>query len=231
MKIPKANMIFGYPRSGNNWLRYIIEYNTSYSTSGVSLDTQNRKPLYLKFDCIDSSNKSEEHWFVHDHWLKDYGKDKLIFTLRNYKESVVRHILETDKQCSPAKFEQIEQSLREMYMLQLQQYHDYTGPKLLVHYEDTINLDALPKVVDEVTDFLHVWGDDILKKERFLGDIQFHIDNSRGFYRNVGNPASTSDAKSIVWHRNKLTEEQSNRMDEIVKEYPVLFNTYLKQYA
>ena len=84
---PRKNLIYGlgkyelpvlvtYPRSGTNWIRYIIESLTDKPSPGKS-----RK------------KKGSDYGIDRAHAIKKYGKhySKMILVLRDYRECLIRH--------------------------------------------------------------------------------------------------------------------------------------------
>jgi len=79
-----------YPRSGSNWLCYIIEELTRYKVDSSSYQIPGK--LNGKYPLIEKA-----HGHMRFFW-KEFNpeKNKLIFMMRNYKECIVRHLNKTD---------------------------------------------------------------------------------------------------------------------------------------
>jgi len=190
----KYDVMLCYPRSGSHWVRYIIEYLTSWST-GNRIRTN---PL-----------------------------SKLVFIIRNYKESVVKHIM-IDHAASKDSFNRIKEGLKSMYLPPLQVYDECQMDKLFIEYENLTDDDTLRIECKRICDFFDVEKSDQIIN-RFMDNIEQLREQSKILYRRIG-PTET-DGKTNIFHSRVITYEQRKELENICKEYDEkLYDKYLKKY-
>ena len=231
--------ILGRPRSGNNWLRFIIEYLTNYQTAFSPMDTKMRNPLHLLTSSIDSLKKIKDGviWDVHRHddtLLNKVveNKGKLILILRNYKECIIRHHLffkNLDKfsKIKGENFEIIKSQF--FFYLKLVDYFDkYDGEKEIIYYEDIIDKNNIRESLVKIVSFLN---GDFSKIKNFIDSYDSLSSESKDFYKdNLSGSVEASPPGSKIHYSKYLTSEQKQIMDNIIKNsYPNL-EKYLKVY-
>ncbi|PCJ55947.1 MAG: hypothetical protein COA79_20270 [Planctomycetota bacterium] len=205
-----------YPRSGTNWVRYIIEQ------------------IYPK-------NPYDTN-FIHFHEitedvLQDYHKYKMVFCLRNYREAILRNariwkpvpeydtseltidvlleINEDKKQSDPG-------ATICNYMQNLKIFDQWPGYKHLVRYEELIT-----KPNGAITDL--AWA-----LHQFPGEFLLHYERHRevsiGSYNN--SQGSYTMGESVRFHQDLMPEKDRLQLDIILEAInPYLYEKYLKQYA
>lgn len=207
--------ILSYPRSGMNWIRYIIQH------------------IYPK-NITEAGNIN----FLHMHLVEELPSTDLplVFCLRDYKECIIRNTREY--KCVPVidnsaiTFDELisinEQKkvtdpggTIENYVEILKIYHEWPGKKYLVRYEELISDTA--SVIAELAWFLEV------KPGGFLSNLNFHQNNSISEYNN--RHGSYTRGESKVFHQNNMSATDLNKLDDMIElRNPYVYNTYLKQY-
>lgn len=229
--------IVGYPRSGNNWLRFIIEYLTNYQTAFPPMDTKMRNPLHLLSSSIDSVKKIKDGviWDIHNY--KDTllnkvteNKGKLILILRNYKECIIRHYqlfknLNKFSKINEKQFKIIDREYLE-YLKLVDYFDKYDGEKEIIYYEDIINKNNIKESLVKIVSFLN---GDFSKIKNFIDSYDSLSSESKFFYQKHLS-GSQSPPGTKIYYSKYLTSEKKEIMDNIIKNsYPNL-EKYLKVY-
>lgn len=197
------NYILSYPRSGNTWLRYIIEFLTDRATVGVHgssativgpLLNKDTKPLFRK------SHHSQ------------ISPDKLILLVRNFKECIIRHT----RSGVPEKGQIAS------YVKMLEFYDNFEGEKLLLYYEDLIDLDE--EYLNCLMDFI---DRDNHKVPEFLENLEEHVEECIRIYNTNGNPSVTKGKSKIHHSKNINNKLWDNAILQINRE---LVERYLNRY-
>lgn len=217
------NYLLSYPRSGNTWLRYMVEYFTGKPTIGytvVEAGSFDKQPLIHK-DSTDYILTKRHEW--DDNWTTS---DKVILIIRNYKEAIIRHecqytkptieIFEADLMCN---------NKRGDYISPIYYFNKFQGHKLIVYYEDII---LNPKAINHVLSFLNFTVTDD-KINAFYNEITAHKNNCLNEYR--ANATSVTQGNNVIFHLNRISKEERIRWDNLIEnKYPYLFNKYLSIY-
>jgi hypothetical protein len=224
------NLLLSYPRSGNTWFRYCVEFLTKKPTIGyIRSDAAgfDREPIGSFVDI--GVNRSQDNILVKRHATEEVGNfmgevdgpiEKLILIVRDYKEVVIRH-----RKLSPT-LDLLKDSCHTVapsqnYIQMIEYFDNFEGEKLMVYYEDLIN--KLEPTLKSVLDFL---GEDDLNLKGFISDIDTHRQQSIGVYG-----GSETNGKTAKFHSNRLNPEQKKSWDEHLKDVcPDLFNKYLIRY-
>ena len=189
----KVNLcISGYPRSGNNWLRYIVSHIFTGSFIG--------KHSFNKYDQF----------------------DKLIITIRNYKECVYRHHREYGSP-NTQLLDIFKHTLCNVkntndYRGIITDFHKFKGKKLLVYYEDLVSRSR--KTIVSIADFLDCSSDE------FLENYEEHKKTSLKLYPN-GKTYTNGDNE--IFHSLEIDKQTRVKMDNLIKKYPILVR-YLSRY-
>ncbi len=223
--------LLSYPRSGNTWLRYCLEFLTKRPTIWLWINGFGEKPRYdyplgYTFDLAIDANKPCI-WKVHcQAQMKAAGKfnsqkEILILIIRNFKEALIR-------QLGKSAIEQIltgKMTNRDyppsVYFDNLKLYDQWNpNNRFLVYYEDLI---ANPKdCFEKIVSFL---GEDPIYIDQFLAMYDVHKKNAIAVYG-----GSHTQGKYAIWHSEKISPDTRKKMDDIIaKKYPYLWETYLKE--
>lgn len=223
---PRTYLV-SYPRSGNTWMRYCLEYltkrPTTFSFSEVDpIHTSRDDPLSNTLSLMIDYSKSsiiKVHGY-HNEVKIQHPSDRIIVMVRNYKECIHRRY--------PRLKDMISEIRREgsSYYTNLQAFDQFEPTKrLLVYYEDFIK--DPQRVLEEILLFLE--EDDALL-EGFIKDLSFHKKRSLEHY-DKGIGVSKSKGDDLHFHSAQLTPDERKRIDFIVKRMnPMLFQKYLQRY-
>jgi len=213
------NYIISYPRSGNTWLRYIIEYLSNQSTNGL-IDVPNKHDKLQK-PLLKSGNNFIAHK-LHSFDEKITDNDKVIIIIRNYKECIIRH--NKDKRGYDFElFEKQNQGKRDDYIGIIKHFDQFNGKKLYLYYEDLINDSYIPKICYQLCQFLQIENSRI---NSFLDNLQSIKSQSLCLY-----PKSKTKGKSEIHHSQLLTWDDRLRWDfYLAFYYRDLYLDYLTRY-
>ena len=136
-KIFPHNALWSTPRSGNHWVRFIVEYLTGHPTCGHDLNARDRPIFTDRFPSIfhPLAHVSGKHPYIlyKSHTPYSLLNDSTIILLvRDINELIVRY-------AHSGKFakENVEEQLRE-YTKLIKVYNEFSGAKLLIYYEDLL---------------------------------------------------------------------------------------------
>lgn len=189
-----TNWFISYPRSGNTWLRYCIEYLSKRPTAGYPHEIRSiDEPIGSFLDIGVDLNR--EPILRKRHEFPPLEKDdKAILMLRDPKEAIIRHY---------KSMPQIQQRQVGIFDEQVRWYADIIGdydkitfPKMLVYYEDTISKE-ISVVLKQMCDFLNIPQTHM---PELINNIEKHRQNSIGVY--TYQFPSLSKGKSAVFHTN-----------------------------
>lgn len=208
-------LLVSYPRSGTNWIRYIVEYISHCPTPG-----QHRLVGGSNY-CIDRAHRGYPV-------LCAYCKVLLI--IRDYRECLLRQLrrvwrnepdvvtfLTDDTIAQPASW----------YIKNIESFDAFQGEKLLIYYEDLIQHPQ--KTIRDLSRFL---GLDQKKTELFIEDHDRHFRDSVKVYTSGGHRSETAATKNLRFHsETELTEWQIAEFDEyFFSRFSYLANKYLSRY-
>jgi len=126
-------LLLSYPRSGNTWLRYCIEFLTERPTFGYIKKIRNGTHIDTPFFKEYLTNEPialKRHEWDEDEARSKRAYRKIILLIRNYKEVMLRdghrmYMFEDLK---------ILHTIKNNYISLLQKYHSHDGEKAIVYY-------------------------------------------------------------------------------------------------
>lgn len=215
--------LLSYPRSGNTWTRYCIEFLTQRPSFNRFYFKHNiNYPLGWLADFPLDINKPPIEKIHVINELKKTGAnsedDALILIVRNPKEALIRHAGKTVLLDAVQK-NQIAQNIK-TYFEALQIFDEWVcKKKLIIYYEDLMqNPEA---VLLEILDFLN---ESPQMLPGFLHDYQIHKKKCLSLYK-----ASASAGNDLLYHSKSLTREERLAIDNWIEtEYPAYWQKYLK---
>ncbi len=214
-------LLLSYPRSGNTWLRYCLEFLTqrpSLSRMGLSYFTQQPLGFTTEFK-LDLLKTPIEKIHCHREIVGSVtDTDKLIFILRNPKETFARQGLKgLSRRMSKlaGKGYPIE-----VYFENFEIYETWNHQKrLLVYYEDLL---LNPRqTLANILDFLQEPCD---RLDLFMRDYEQHQAASSSLYKD-----SRPTINDVLYHSKKISPEDRCAVDSWIScHYPAYWSQYLK---
>lgn len=216
---PKTVVVLSYPRSGNTWLRYIIESVTGRPSLGNPADPALDPPLYTRLkelkvdpDAVPAAVKRHEL----RHMEEADEQRPLIVAVRNYKECIIRQRYHLEESKLPFNLE----AESRLYMDPMAYYTGHPGPKLLLFYED-----LLDEPVGAITSLARFLDSPEETCSRFLERYEEHRDRSIRAY------PSHTQGRAKIHHALGLSPLERRAWDRQVYELnPALYDRYLTRY-
>lgn len=226
-------VLLSYPRSGNTWLRYCIEYITQHPTGYAEPDHPDRAKFDHPIGSIVGLDVDLANPLILEktHEPADFDHDRpLVFILRNYKEVIIRFAEITEQVEKPGELINTCMYADNGYMKLLEFFHNYRSRKLLVYYENMIN-GNLCQVVEDITNFLGMEGDTYKMR---MGDFLInHFAHAEKCLNEVYvlNAVSHTQGKKTIHHSDNLTDGQKEMFNQALeKAFPEIFERYLRPY-
>lgn len=211
-------LIASYPRSGTNWIRFIIE-----DISG--LPTPGKECLHPQHDgnfAVDRAHKA----------FTCMGRHRgVLFVLRDYRECLLRqHRSLWIRNPVVAEFlvDRSEERPPCWYIKNIEAFEQCARDKLLVYYEDLVTRPQ--DVIPGVAQFL---GLDPRRTAEFLDQIDQKYAQSVNIYKSGGRPSVSTTTRNLRHHADELlTPAQQLEFDAFYRErHPGLFGKYLERYG
>lgn len=218
------NYLVSYPRSGNTWVRFILEWFSGRPSNGSSIkDRPLHRTIKSKSKFGELIKKELEHVkgstiIQKAHTISEviYKKGKLILLIRNPMEAILRHRAELQNEEYVKHF---------MSLIEL--YDEWPNEnKIIVYYEDL--LEHPQKNIESIVRFMEL---DLNKLTDFMNSYDELFNLSINFYdtKTDGN-ASKTKGKKLIHHSLNLSEEEIiNFKTYLNNTYPKL-TTYLRKY-
>lgn len=210
------NYIISYPRSGNHWVRFILEFISNRPTLGCKLN-----PLDLPIHTNEFKNgdnpiiiKNEVPIGRKEHSIGDIDltdNSKMVLIIRDYKECIIRHNNIITDQTINAYFNLIKL------------YDDFKGDKMVCYYEDLLNKPDV--VADELFHFFKC--EDIDR----LNDFK---QNHERYAKLNKNPVKRQwqgsiSGENLNFHKNKYKHNNLDKINNYINNnYIELKNKYIK---
>lgn len=217
--------LLSYPRSGNTFVRYCVEY----ISKRPSVD---HPSIGKKFPELGVDLSAPVIMFKSHRWKPDNmgleGADGLIALVRDYKECIPRHYKENPKHKKDlfnmfvSEVKGIDNETGADYISVLQAYDQRIGPKHFIYYEDLI---LKPRqTIIKLAEFIGFKND-------HLEDLLNNYDKHQKFGIKAYHAKSHSLGKDIKFHQKQLDKNILNKMTAHLKKvHPDLFQKYLTRY-
>lgn len=226
------NFLLSYPRSGNTWVRYIVEYlskrPTIYRKENIQ-DNPIGSRINLGVDLDKEPILYKRHW-LEPQDFKNQNVDKLILIIRDYKEAIPRHHKEAPGIDFPTLKERFIGEMRGLpnekcdYIKAIQHFDTWPGPKLLLYYEDLISASEL--LVLEIAHLLEL---DQSRVTEFIKDINHHKQNSVQCYHTKS--WTQGREEQLKFHQQQLPAELLNFAKQYIQtNFPNIYDKYLYKY-
>lgn len=212
-------ILLSYPRSGNHWIRYIIEWFSSRKTLGAS-EGQNSKDFGVPYDMsicertnVPHVNISKQAIAIKRHRLNDWDPrdSRLLFVIRNPFECVVRN-LEISKSDFNIKNEKVQKNI-DWYFDLIKEFENWKSEKYIIKYEDIISdSNNFISTLKNMTEWMGIHEEN--KFNDFIKKTDFHRKNSLETVKARGG----SDGEKRKFHSEKLTNKQKEDWIKYIKE-------------
>lgn len=224
----KFNVLFSFPRSGNSWVRYIVEFISKRPTCHNPVKRagegylQKSQVISSSVDLgVDISKKAiliKRHNFEldYDNWNKDTCR--LVFLIRDYHEAILRHSK------AAGTLSKIKKWTGE-YIKCISNYDQFDGDKILIYYEDL--LINPKKEITKLCEFLDI--EDSKHFGSFFKNYDRHKLTSSKYY--VGGASMTKgNVNSLSWHSDKANPIVISEIKKHIESNKNIYNKYLKRY-
>ncbi len=214
--------ILSVQRSGVHWLGYCINQLTSRFV--VSVDSKAYNKLETNF-----TRKKLPIYTHHIHKrvasFKNLEKQKIIFLVRNYKETLIRNFGRMDKIRHVLNHSETEPSKIVVPHLELYDKHPKEN-RCLVYYEDLLLNPK--KTLLNVLEFL---GEPSDRLEKFISNLEVHKQYVISLYNSKFHGPSKSGGADLLYHSKKFDRKDLTEIDNIIKNLnPEIFEKYLKRF-
>lgn len=222
-KIKKAGVVLSFPRSGNHWTRFILEWFSGRPTMGVIDNPLNRPLCHAKFEdsaVLGHVNPALPPIAIKHHTvggvsgLLDLNPHlaPLLLLIRNPLECLIRH---NSGQLN-ADFILFESNLKF--------YRDFVGPKLIVYYED-----LLESPEKQIPIILEAFGiDPGGRLNEFLHRLDFFEHQSRS--ASFGNWIGSVSGNDLTYHQKKGDQQDLNKINDWMKGLDSSLRPYIQRY-
>jgi len=225
-KLPPANpndeeinvLLLSFPRCGNTWYRYAMEWLTKKPTVGGpgrdpavdwklngALGVDMKKPLLM----------------VKRHWPSDKisTDSKIILILRNYRECVSRHVASARKEDPYV--------LIDRYVDNVTYFHHKFKKRLCIYYEDFLKNPE--PILKKSLDFLE---ESDARLEGFVTNLIDHKNRSVNLYKKFQGYSQTGGSpKKLLHYSNAMTKEKKWAWDSRAQQRdPWIYSKYLSRY-
>lgn len=225
----QRTFLLSYPRSGNTWTRYWLEYVTGRPTfHRFNLkDARNHPIAWSAGFEIDPTLAPIEKVHTQKEIQKakgDYQHDKLILIVRNPKEALSRHggkeitleVLQGDGSKGNAD--------PRIYFENISVYASWNPTqRLMIFYED-----LMAKPIETMIIVLLFLEGSFDKIDLFMRDYQWHKKNAIKIYKE-----SESKGNDLLFHSKLIDPSHRKQIDKWIEQlYPDIWKIYLRaQYA
>lgn len=217
--------LLSYPRSGNFWTRYIIEYISKRPTQGYDFELDG--PIGSRHDLgVDLSSKPIA---IKSHEEIGGLEDEIILIVRDYKEAITRHAKSggiKEPEAMKSHFIQETQGMSNQgvdYIKVIEKYDTFPGRKMMVYYENL--MENHEEEIRKILAFLQLNEDNY---KQFMVEYDFHYNKSVCSYH----AGSHTYGKNIHFHVSSLSPEYVQFMNDHIKtNQSNIYNRYLTRYG
>ncbi len=210
--------LLSYPRSGNTWFRYCIEFLTQRPTFNPYYQDPRNQPIgWQAHFTVDITKKPIKK--THRLSLESYNPDvdQVILLIRNPKECFGREKIYSHLPITPTSLEIENQSYFENIA-----YFDEWSPhrKIIIYYEDLIT--DPETTLKRVLDFLN---EPYTRLPLFMKNYRRHKHQALLLYSK-----SFTSGKDLLHHSKTMSPTERKQIDQWIEElYPLQWEKYLKE--
>jgi hypothetical protein len=195
------NLLISYPRSGNTWLRYCVEFLTKKPTDGVKGSSATIKKPMGEHNKEMNVGLDKPPIMIKSHEPPDWIPDKIILLMRNPLECLPRHT-------AGANIPVLNTVHVRSYLRLIEYYHLFDGEKLVVNYEDLLVEEELKETLNRVLDFLNETNEHM---NDFIENLEEHAAKCIEIYNEAGSKSQT-EGTSKLHHSKKLNLEECKKV-------------------
>ena len=162
---------------------------------------------------------------------------RIILVVRNYKESLVRHYIDEWKANKDGSHrvdvvdfldDQSGRQPPEWFIENIRAFHEFTGDKLLLYYEDLMT--EPESELRKLIEFLDLPRDGV---DDLFANLDAHRQRSVDLYRQNQASYTEGDADKLSHHSDSLLSDDEKRAfdDYYADRHPELFRRYLSRFA
>ena len=217
--------LLSYPKSGNSWLRYIIEYMTGIPTiyeghmfkpiplAELSPTPRRASINAAAFDRIGTMVKSHIDYPISSQpgcsWREERMKyDKGLILKKHFAQDVggghpLDPAINEESKLIFLIRDPRDCSIRHegtswvAHAASAELYLKYPGPKIIIYYEDLVKAETTEKVIIEITTFLGEDHDVEKEVKQFMEEYDTHFKLSAQAYRTFGNGKPEYQTKTL----------------------------------
>lgn len=223
-KIYSKPLLISYPRSGTNWIRYVIEYLTNRPTPGENRLVRGHKPWFRLLNggyIVDRAHNAQSI-------INNYSK--IVLILRNYKECFLRQFQKQRADFNSVSDLLLDENLHtpcSWYINNIKAFEEFKGAKKKLYFEDMINKPL--EFIDDLVEFLDL---PTKKLNHLKENLSEHQNNSVGLYTKRGKKSFTNGNKNnLKLHSSSLSKSQLLEFDNFyLSNFPNITNKYLERY-
>jgi len=197
-------MMLGFPRSGNNWLRYIIEsiYNTKTCTFGNEYHSLSTRGPLSNVCNIQNKKDAMFSYCYHLHLFdikRNYSDlkniENMIFITRNPFESVLRHHfidkIENQEKINLSELMFYLRDDQNSWINHLKYFDEFCGKKTILKYDKLIDLKNNQDELEKLSNFFLQFDNQDVNKIKdnelnFINNLEIMKENSKKSY-NINN--------------------------------------------
>lgn len=224
-------IILSFPRSGNHWCRYIVEYFSDRATIGADCHEKTSNwvdivdsPMYkrttmLTVDETKSPIAKKRHKLI----TEDRGNEKLLTLIRDPFEAITRHITTIPNYRNFSISNRVVSDCIDNYFYVLSTYNKWSHSKNIIYYKDLITTSPnFGLGVRSVAEFFDVFDEH--KFNNFVNKINEYKNDSIGSLITK----TMTNGDHIKYHCDNLsTEIKQDWLNYMNKHYSDLVYQYL----
>ena len=209
------NLLLSFPRSGNTWVRYVLEFVSQRPTAECLVEHAQsnsvKKPCILSEtnptakSIVVKRHRADHHW---DTWGDD---TRLIVLVRDPSEAVLRHHKDGNN---------INDCVSH-YLHCLEFFNSFEGDKILIYYEDLLSRSE--EELNKILDFVK-----LEKNNRYKELISNLEDHKKASLKSYGASQTYGD-KNRPRHHSKMQPNKAKKVKNIIEQSP-LKREYLSRY-
>lgn len=214
------HVLLSYPRSGNSWVRYAIEYITGRPTLGADQTSgKHGASVAAVADGLSHVDLGADPVLQKKHVLSsniDLGRP-MIFLVRDYHEAVMRHKYHKYRHTPPT-------TELDCWAEAARQFHECPHPKIMSRYEDIIGENQ----IDEIRRIIEFLPANTPNWDSFVENFDAIKEDSVNTYSKAGPlDVSQTRGRSKVYHANNMSEEDMYCWkNHLLTKYPQLDYIY-----